>query len=1328
MFARQGNGARPTNSNRQTGRRRPRPPQRGTSLELEILENRCLLTTTAAAYAALPLPFEPNVGQAAAGVQYLAHGGGYGIFLSGDQAVLSLLSSSATGGTASNFVTVTLVGANPAPQGQALAQLPGVANYLDGNNPADWHTNIPTYADVQYANVYSGIDLVYHGVSGQLEYDFTVAPGANPGVIRLSVSGASSIQLDARGDLVLATPGGNVVEEAPVVYQEINGVRQSVAGKFVLEADGDIGFAVGSYDASVPLVIDPVLSYSTYLGGSGNDTAAGIAIDSAGDAYITGTTSSTDFPTQSSYQGTAHGNSDAFVSKLNAAGTALVYSTYLGGSAFDAGNGIAVDSAGDAYIVGSTQSTDFPTVNAYQTFGGSPQNAFLAKLNPAGNVLLYSSYLGEEEGPDSSSGAGVAVNNQGDAYITGATASSFFPVTAGAFQGSYNGGQEDAFVAEFDTNASGVNSLVYSTYLGGSNDDAANAIAIDSAGDAFVTGMTRSSDFPLAGNSYQSTNGGFYDVFVSELNPTGSTLLYSTYLGGNDLDIGFGIAVDSAGDIYVTGDTVSSNFPTVNAFEPTFTGSDSEAFVAEFAPAAGKGSSSLVFSTLLGGTGPDNIGYGIAIGANHDIYVTGLTDSTDFPTANAIQPQLDTSAGVGDGGYNDDAFVTVLNSTASGLIYSTYLGGAQDDGGTGIAVDNAGDVYIAGYTSSSDFPTANAFQPRYPAGAISNAFVAEIAVAAPTITSLSPSTADEGAPGFTLTVNGRGFVDGSTVEWNGQALQTTFVSTGVLQAVVPASLVAEEGNASITVFNSVPGEGSSNAVTFTILDAPLTNTTPVKTLTSVEGHNTGLQVVATFADDNPNAPVSDFTNTTINWGDGTTSLAIIGLVSRGVTAAFEVVGSHVYAEEGTYTVTVQVHDVGGQSVTSTNTKFSVGDAALVDETPVTTKSAVQNSTTGYVILATFLDTNPQAPLSDFNHTTTINWGDGTTTAGIVEVVSASASGTTFQVVGLHTYASAGDFTVLTNIADVGGSTLTSGRTTIDVTPVPSPGQMSVVLGGSGYMIFVVTSNQALYVHNDATGWTQIGGSGTVLAVSAAPESNGDTVAFVVTTGHGLARYDLNSGWSALGGPGTIESISAGRDAGGLGDVFVLTSGNSFTEYSGSAGWRTSPLGAPGTILSMSAVTGGRVYVVTSAHQVESFDDTNGWVSRSPTGFASSIDTVDDGLGNVTLFAVGLDQSLFEQAAGSNNWTQLGGSGTIEFVSGGQDSSGKADVFAITTSSTLAEYTSAGGWSTIGGPGTVLTVSAVNNGRVYAIGTDGSVLGHDDTFGWFPLAGPGFAET
>src|SRR5579864_2669473 len=718
-------------------------------LRLEALEDRLCLsslpvaTSTTppsppaqahanAAYGQLPLSFEANQGQTDSRVNFLSHGAGYSLFLTPSQAVLSLKHGDAT-----NVVRMRLVGSNPASRSVGLEKQAGVSNYLIGNDPSKWHTNIANYAEAAYRNIYRGINLVYHGDQQQLEYDFVVRPGADPRAIRLAFDGTQGKTIDAQGNLVLHTTGGDVVEHAPVAYQMIHGVRYPVASRFVLKRDGQVGFAVGRYDHGQPLVIDPVMSYSTYLGGNGNDFGNAITVDGAGNAYVTGVTSAANFPTKNPLQSKSGGLQDVFVTKLNATGTGLVYSTYLGGSGQDFGQGIAIDGAGNAYVAGFTASANFPTTsNAFQTAivtGAGRFDAFLAKLNPNGSALLYSTYLG---GSGDDRGLGVAADGAGNAYVTGFTGStSDFPHTAGAFQAT-SGGGTDAFVAKLNTSASGAASLVYSTYLGGTGFDTAYGIALDSAGNAYVTGKTRSNDgtqpndFPIAGQPLQPIGGGGEDAFVTKVNSTGSALVYSTYLGGLGTDVGNAIAVDKAtGEAYVLGSTTSADFPVMNAYQSTYSGSG-DAFVSRLSATG----SSLVYSTYLGGTawdGGDDINPdgGIAVDTAGNAYVTSFTTSSNFPTKNPLPGQ---SAYHGTSSHAD-VFVAKIDtsqSAAASLIFSTYLGGGDDEEGFGIAMDAAGNIYLTGETQSNDFPvTKTAFQRTKSGGIhVTEAFVTKIMI------------------------------------------------------------------------------------------------------------------------------------------------------------------------------------------------------------------------------------------------------------------------------------------------------------------------------------------------------------------------------------------------------------------------------------------------------------------------------------------------------------------------------------------------------------------------------------------------------------------------
>lgn len=681
---------------------------RGSSIELrlELLEDRRLPST----YGQLPLSFEANQGQGPSGMDFIARGSGYSVALSATDA--SFVLHRAGSPDANALVDLRLIAADPGAAGQGVNQLAGVSNYLIGNDPSRWHTGVAQFGSVQYANVYPAIDVVYHGNQGQLEYDFIVKPGAHVGAIRLGVDGATSLSLDAQGNLIVHTAGGELVEKAPVLYQDVAGIHRSVAGRYVLRDNHQVGFAVGAYDASAPLVIDPVFSYSSYLGGSGSDAAYGIAVDETGSVYVTGYTSSTNFPTVNPLQPNRGGSGlvlNAFVTKLDPSGTTVVFSTYVGGSGGDAGVGIALDNSNNIYVVGTTSSSDFPTAGApFQQFKSGGQDTFVAKLNPLGNALVYSTFLG---GSGDEKAGGIAVNSAGNAFVTGQTGSTNFP-TASPAQSTL-AGPTNAFVAELSTSGG---SLVYSTYLGGSGSgtkgDAGNGIGVDGSGNAYVTGFTNSTNFPTL-NALQSISRGGQDAFVTKFSSNGA-LAYSTFLSGSGDDLGVGIAVDGSGNAYVTGWTRSTNFPTATGAAQSahaIDGGQNDGFVTKLTPTGG-----MLYSTYLGGGGEDEP-EAIAVDRAGFAYVVGVSNSTDFPVGGGA-PQAAYRGG-------GDAFVAELAPAGNGLIYSTYLGGSGADQANAVAADRGGSAYVAGVTSSSDFPVLSAAQPRS-GGGTQDAFVTKI--------------------------------------------------------------------------------------------------------------------------------------------------------------------------------------------------------------------------------------------------------------------------------------------------------------------------------------------------------------------------------------------------------------------------------------------------------------------------------------------------------------------------------------------------------------------------------------------------------------------------
>ncbi len=709
-------------------------------------------------YVNLPLWFEPNVGQirstgsgqADPQVKFISRGSGYTLFITPAEAVFvmnrreSKIREKIRKPEASHcahplerpeVLRLRLAGGNRKAVFQGMEKAEGESSYFLGNNSSKWRTGVAQYAKVRMKQVYPGIDMVYYGNQRKLEYDFVVAPGADPKMIGLTCEGAARAQLDGNGNLVFRMAQGDVAFKAPVMYQERKGiengkwtiVKTKVEGRYVMGHDQRICFEVGSYDKAIPLVIDPFLDYSTYLGGSGADIGNGITVDGSGNIYVIGNTSSTNFPMTSGASQTVFGGAyDVFVAKLNPAGggaSDLVYATYLGGSGDDYGYGIAVDGSGNAYVTGDTVSTNFPTTSgAYQSTFGGTDDAFMAKLNSSGS-LVYSTYLGAN---GTNLGRGIAVDSSGNAYLVG-DSGGIFPTTTGAYQ-TVNHGLRNVFVAKLNPAGGGASDLVYSTDLGGTGTDYGYAIALDGSGNAYVTGYTSSTDFPKTSGAYQTVNhGGGDDAFMAKLNPAGSgasDLIYSTYLGGINADFGKAIAVDGLGNVYVTGDT-SCGFPTTSGAFQSVCPSGTDAFVAKLNPAGG-GVSDLVYSTFLGGSGTTAYGRGITVDGLGNAYVTGNTGG-NFPiTSGAYQ----TATG--------GVFVTKLNVSGSALAYSTYLGTA--DTPYGIALDGSGKVYVTGGTTATNFPTTNGAYQTANGGGSEDAFVCRLFFPTPTPTSTGTST------------------------------------------------------------------------------------------------------------------------------------------------------------------------------------------------------------------------------------------------------------------------------------------------------------------------------------------------------------------------------------------------------------------------------------------------------------------------------------------------------------------------------------------------------------------------------------------------------------
>ena len=762
--------------------------------------------------------FEPNHGQAIGSVKFLSRGDGYTLFLTGSEAVISVRPPKKDRPPLA--LRMRPVGARPASQIAGEIALGATVNYVRGARTNPDLQAIPTYRRVRYAGVYEGIDLLFYDNGEQLEYDFVVAPRSDPRHIRLEFTGADRVSVNADGELVLHTPAGELRQPAPIVYQEGDGARTVIPGAYELLGNTLIGFRLGAYDRERPLIIDPVLAYSTYLGAASEESGRDIVVDAGGNAYIVGA--------RPSIRGPEFQDSDAYVAKFSASGT-LLWSTDVGEHCDDDGRGIALDGAGNVYITGSLGNCyPFPTLTA---------GAFVAKLTGAGAGSYLFAFSDEWYG-GADVGQAVAVDAAGRAYVGGITTTDHFPVTAGAFQQFFAGGIGDGFVVK--VNATGT-ALLFATYLGGNAYESLNDVALDAAGNAYVVGSTESHDFPTV-NAFQPVHPGWgpgdQGGFVTKLNAAGSGLLYSTYLGGGPADIAQSVAVDAFGNAYVAGLTQSTEFPITPGAAQPLPGDDrwcyyticTDAFVTKL-NAAGNG---LVYSTYLGGNIFDEAS-GIAIDGAGNAYITGNTLSFDFPTVDAFQPN---PAG------NLDAFVTKLNAGGSAFVYSSYLGGSVqsnagfegEDGGLRIAVQPGGtSAYIIGITRSPDFPVVSAHQPAFGGGICgwtdyrcSDAFVTKvgggctftIAPAGQTIASGGAAgtigvtasaaacawTAVSAAPWISITSGGNGAGNG-TVGYSATANATGASRTGTINVAGQTFTVTQPAAVAATVAVVAPNGG-----------------------------------------------------------------------------------------------------------------------------------------------------------------------------------------------------------------------------------------------------------------------------------------------------------------------------------------------------------------------------------------------------------------------------------------------------------------------------------------------------------------------------------------
>ena len=707
----------------------------------------------------LPLWFEAGHDQSAATFVAHAQDSEFSVTKSGAEFVLS------KPGSHNESVRMTFVGGAAGAMLAGENVLAGKINYLLGNESAQWRACVPTFARVQLTQIYPSVNVVYYGSQQQLEYDFNLAAGVNPETIAIQFNGAEKISINSQGQLVIQLQAGQIIQHVPIAYQMVGGIRHEIKAGYKILAAGTVTFAIGQFDRAQPLVIDPVLSYSTYFGGNSGDKAWAIAVNPTDNSiYLAGQTFSTQisnnipFAKNVTYTNFGGGSilGDAFVAKFDSTGTNLIYCTYLGGSADDAAYALTVDSDGHAFVAGATDSTNFPVKNAlsYGAFSGTnihgvieptlkvhPLDAFVTELSADGASLVYSTYLG---GSSWDSAYAIAIDTVGNAFVTGSTYSSNFPVTAAAvlnhlattnnFYANYN-----AFVAEIAANGSTLN---YSTYLGGTNRDVGRAIAYNN-GYVLVAGSTTSTNFPwvnglassrfLNGFPTNATPGS--DAFVTMFTTSGTNLAlqYSTFLGSTNNDLATGIAADASGNAYVVGWTTSTNFPvTTNGVQlSSYVRTNLTAFV--FATNAflteisvNGGTAFNAFSQVFGGRGVD-VANGVVRDSAGNIFVVGSATSTNLPvTRGTIFGSLRATNFGG-----SDVFVTAFKSDFSGLLYGAYLGGRQDDFGNAIAVDTDGNAIVTGQTLSTNFPVYGSWSTNFPVShrmlvGTNDAFIAKI--------------------------------------------------------------------------------------------------------------------------------------------------------------------------------------------------------------------------------------------------------------------------------------------------------------------------------------------------------------------------------------------------------------------------------------------------------------------------------------------------------------------------------------------------------------------------------------------------------------------------
>ncbi len=1194
----------------------------------------------------LPMRFEENAGQLDERVRFVARRGGASLFLTDDGATLALRSRS-KGPEESARVENDAVLSFRVAGGRKVAPRPSATletktSYFVGSDPSKWRTNIASHGRVTYPGVLDGVDVVYHGEEGQLEYDLVVAPGADARAVAMEIDGANGLSITKDGDLAIHTERGELLQPKPRVFQRdaAGREREVVAAYRVLDAK-KVGFELSAYDADRELVIDPIIAYGTYLGGSGFEQLFGqtLAVDATGAMYVTGLTDSSDFPTANAAQPATGGNSDGFVAKLNPAGTALVYATYLGGNGNDRARAIAVDATGAAYVMGLTQSANFPLLAPAQgTFGGGT-DMFVTKLSPAGTIV-YSTYIGGSSTEEA--WEAIAVDGTGHAYVGGRTTSPDLPVTSGAFQTSLAGGT-DAFVAKLSAAGS---AFVYATYVGGSADDYGGGIAVDAGGSAYLVGGSSSPNFPTTPGAFQTSFAGNGDAYLVKLNATGTGLVYGTFLGGASIDEGWGVAVDSAGNAFVVGHTASYDFPTQAPFQASQAGSF-DGFVTKL-NATG---SAIVYSTYIGGSEEDFLFSGIGLDASGSVSFGAHTHSSNYPLMLPIQA-ADTSP------YWSNA-VTKLGPDGS-LAFSTYLGGSGDEiQHGGVAVDPAGNLYVSGTTESTDFPTLNPFQPTNHGNF--DAFVVKIIESAISIAPASATVPPRGTQSFAGIGGSGGFTYAVTVDASGGA---TIDSAGNYHAgpvggVVDQVEVTDSGGAKATANVTVTA-----GVSITPSSIP---TTPPRgasiQLAASGGSGTGFvwsmaaapsggSVSATglYTPGSTGGPVTDRVRVTDSLGNVGEVAIPIGLgiaispASPSAPPRGEITFSATGGSNAGYTWSSVALPSGGSitaaGVYRAGSTGSVSDVVRVTDSLGNTADATVSVTAGLAISPAGPNSAPPRGTIDFG----VSGGSG---SGYSWAITTNGSlSATVDGNGLYRAGTTGNVSDVVTVTDSFGNTA-SRTITVTAGLTATPASASVAPRGS--------------VDLDTSG-----GSNTGIAWSFVTNASGASL------GVGTGLYTAGS----LGD--RTDTVRATDSLGNTVDV-TITVGPGITIAPGTAS--TPPRGT----IAFEASGGsnaGFVWSVSNNHSGATIDATTGSYRAGTTGNVTDTVRVQDSLGNFAVVNVSVGGGLAVNPAAASTPPR----GSVDFdVSGG---SGTGFVWSMVTSASGGSIAPATGLYQAGSTGSV----------------------------------------